>query len=224
VKYSCTPIDETSESIRYHLIELGIALNPLDPRHTHPEIRKEDKSILDIGCGIGQTFIASQIGREVSVVGVDIDLTPLKYGKQFYHGISYINAEAGFLPFKNEIFDLVVSRGGLPYTNIPRCTQEIARVLKPGGRIWIALIPFSAQVKHLVRSIVSVRTKDIVFRSYVIINGVVLHFGGRVFSFPWTKKYESFQTKYGFRRILKTCGFKNIEMSTKRHFLITAVK
>ena len=213
------------ERIKYHLTELNIALNPCHPQHILPQIRKEDKSMLDIGCGIGQTFIASQIGREVSVVGVDIDLTPLKYGKQFLPWyFSYINAEAGFLPFKNEMFDLVVSRVCLPYTNIPRCTQEIARVLKPGGRIWIALIPFSAQVKHLVRSIVSVRTKDIVFRSYVIINGVVLHFGGRVFSFPWTKKYESFQTKYGFRRILRTCGFKNIEMSTKRHFLITAVK
>jgi ubiquinone/menaquinone biosynthesis C-methylase UbiE len=212
------------ERIKYHLTELEIALNPRHPRHSLPEIRKEDKSILDVGCGIGQTFIASQIAKEAFVVGIDIDLTPLKFGKQFYHGISYINAEAGFLPFKNEIFDLAVSRVTLPYTNIPRCIQEIARILKLGGRIWITLIPFSAQVKHLVRSIVSVRVKDIVFRLYVIINGVVLRFGGRVFSFPWKKKYESFQTKYASRRILKACGFKRVEISTRRHFLITAEK
>ena len=123
------------ESIKYHLTELDIALNPRHPRHSLPEIRKEDKSILDVGCGIGQTIVASQIPEGVFVVGIDIDLAPLKYGKEFCNGILYVNAEASFLPFKNKIFDLVISRVSLPYTNVPRCTQEIARILKPGGRI-----------------------------------------------------------------------------------------
>jgi hypothetical protein len=45
-------------SIEYHLRELEIALDKNDNRKILPNVLDSDKVILDIGCGIGLSFIA----------------------------------------------------------------------------------------------------------------------------------------------------------------------
>ncbi len=211
-------------SIEYHLRELEIVRNPEDPRHCMPHIEKEDKTILDIGCGIGQLFIASGLGKNVLAVGIDVDQEALRYGRARYENIDYIRANGDSLPFRDDSFDLVVSRVSLPYTNIPQAIQETARILKRGGRVWFSLHPLSMVWESLRSQVRHFRPRGVMFGSYVIINGLLLHFFGKAIPFPSTGAFESFQTDRGIRRLLQAAGFREISMTRTRHFFVTAIK
>ena len=188
-----------NSKIQYHLRELEIAKDPDDPKYVMPSFSKNDQVILDIGCGIGQTFIAANLRETINLIGIDIDFGVLSYGKKkTFEYIHFINGSGDCLPFKDNSFDFVISRVGLPYTNIPKAVIEIQRVLKDSGRMWLVLLPFSITIKHLYRSVCNLQIKDMIFRSYVIWNGLLFHFFEKQMSFPIKHRYESFQTSLSF--------------------------
>jgi SAM-dependent methyltransferase len=65
--------------------------------------------VLDVGCGIGRW--TKIISNKNSVVGVDISRFMIKMAKDSCKGenCSFLVADASFLPFKDKVFDLVVS-------------------------------------------------------------------------------------------------------------------
>ena len=212
--------------IQYHLRELQTAYDPNDPRHIMPHFKKSHITILDIGCGIGQTFYASKIynDKQKTLLGIDIKLDLLIYGHHQYPNIKFINASGDNLPIQSEEIDFVISRVSLPYTNIPQSIKEIYRVLKSDGEIWITLHPFKMLLKHFLKSCIHLAWKDVIFRSYVIFNGFYFHFFGKLLPFPIKKNYESFQTAKAMARLLEENGFSNITIEKEKHFLITAKK
>lgn len=212
------------DGIEYHLSELEIALDRQDLRRCMPDIEGEGKAVLDLGCGIGQLFIANNITSGGLAVGIDIAFDALRYGRERYRNVYYINADINALPLRGETFDMIVSRVSLPYTNIPNVIREIGRILKKGGSLWLSLHPPSMEMRHLWRSIATLRAKDIIFRSYVVFNGISLHTTGRIFPFPFTRRYESFQTVGGMKKLLIAAGFKQVDVQRDRHFVVTAVK
>lgn len=93
--------------------------------------KEKNALILDLGCGGGHELFI----RYGNVVGVDLEITPLKNVKGMYS--MAINADITYLPFRNNTFDYVVSSdviGHIPLENKDRLISEIFRVLKPGGR------------------------------------------------------------------------------------------
>ncbi|MCB0205774.1 MAG: hypothetical protein KDH89_13210 [Anaerolineae bacterium] len=64
----------------YHLHELEIARSLDDSRRVMPEIRPQHRRVLDLGCGAGQTLIASDLPRETWAAGVDVDFDALLTG------------------------------------------------------------------------------------------------------------------------------------------------
>jgi ubiquinone/menaquinone biosynthesis C-methylase UbiE len=213
-----------SDLIAYHLNELKIAQDRSDPRHCMPEIGENDRAILDIGCGIGQLFVASNLPEGVRAVGVDISEEVLQYGRTGNPGIEFIRASGDQLPFRSQEFDLVVSRVTLPYLNIPKAIREIARVTREGGRIWLSLHPFAMELKLLATSLRKTRPKGILFSCYGLLNGVFLDLFGTLFRLPMTDKYRSFQTERGMIRELKANSFEKIEVERGRHLVIRAVR
>lgn len=216
--------------IRYHLRKLKIARNSKDPKHVMPCFSGNDQIILDVGCGICQTFAASSLENSKLLVGIDIDIDidfeSLLYGQGQFDYIHFINGSGDCLPFKSNPFDFIVSRVSLPYINIPKSLMEINRVLKKDGRIWFTLHPFSMILKQLKSSLLDFRIKQVISHIYVIANGIVLHFLGRLFIPPvynkYKSRYESFQTELGITKALKNAGFRNITIHRKRHFTVTA--
>ncbi len=213
-----------NSKIAYHLRELEIARNPESPQYAMPEFSKNDQAILDMGCGIGQTLVGSQLERDKLLVGLDIDLECLNFGSRHFGNITFVNGTAERLPFQNNSFDFVISRVALPYTNIPNSLAEIARVLKENGRVWFTMHSFSMTKKHLKESILKFEIKEVVYRSYVIANGLFFHFFGRLFYFPVNKRYESFQTESAMEECMKKIGFKEICVQEGNHFVCTARK
>jgi ubiquinone/menaquinone biosynthesis C-methylase UbiE len=101
-----------------------------------------DDVVLDVACGSGNATIpAAKTGAKTT----GLDLTPelLERGKQAAADagveIEWIEGDAMELPFEDDSFDVVTSVFGCMFAPDQRQTAaELARVLKPGGRMVVA--------------------------------------------------------------------------------------
>lgn len=93
----------------------------------------EGARLLDIGCGDGR--ITERAGRAgVTAVGVDASLAMCRAAAQ--RGVSVIQSSASALPLAPDAFDAVYSNAALHWvSDHPAVVREIARVLRPGGRL-----------------------------------------------------------------------------------------
>jgi SAM-dependent methyltransferase len=205
-----------------HEQELAVLLSDERPL---PNLPERFDTILDIGCGIGQTLIACKLGTHVEAYGVDIDGDALVQGRRLAPGIRFVQALGEQLPFANDAFDVVISRVAVPYMHVPDVLDEIGRVLKYGGSCWLALHPLSTVRSRLVRSIKAGRVQDVVYSVYVLANGLLFHVTGRQFRFPLNRqRCESFQTVAGMRRALRMRGLDMVSAASKPPGVITVVK
>lgn len=90
--------------------------------------------VLEVGCGWGElaTWIARDTGAEV----IAVDLSPRMVELARASGIDARVADVQELPFADGEFDLVVAAWMLYHVpDIDRALAEIARVLRPAGRL-----------------------------------------------------------------------------------------
>jgi SAM-dependent methyltransferase len=100
--------------------------------------------VLDLGCGSGlYSHELSRRGAKM-VVGIDLNTTSLKQinSQKTYPGTHFICADAEYLPFRKEIFDVVLSVEVL--THIPpavrsRVFADVQRVLKDEAYAFFSL-------------------------------------------------------------------------------------
>jgi SAM-dependent methyltransferase len=98
--------------------------------------------VLDVACGTGvlARTIASRVGRTGSVSGVDINPGMLAVARRKARHIEWRQARAENLPYEDNQFDAVVSQFGLMFfENRGDAIKEMIRVLKPGGRLVVAV-------------------------------------------------------------------------------------
>ena len=101
------------------------------------------KAVLEIGQGVGTDLVRmAENGAIVSAIDLTERHVELAQNNLDQHGFScdLRLGDASKLPFADASFDLVYSIGVLHHTpDIEDCLREAHRVLKPGGRIIIAL-------------------------------------------------------------------------------------
>ncbi len=206
-----------TSSLAYHQGELRVALDASNPQRLVPDVEGA-ASILDIGCGAGQTIVALGCGGRST--GVDIDVDALRHAASGAMGESLrvAAAQGEHLPFRDGAFDFVFSRVALPYMNIPAALSEMHRVLRPGGRLWLALHPIAIPAEQFRRG--NLRGK--VHAAYTIANGVWFHLTGRTVRLG-ARLNESIQTERGMRLALGRAGFTRVAFRrTALHFIVTA--
>ena len=118
--------------------------------------RRTDARILDLCCGTGDLAFALEDERvdvirdasahRVPIVGCDFAFPMVeratKKAHEDSHAAVFVNADAMNMPFADGTFDLVTTAFGFRnLANYERGLREIARVLKPAGRI--AILEFS---------------------------------------------------------------------------------
>ncbi len=217
--------DTKSDTLQYHLSEFRIANDPRDPHRVLPKIPRECRSILEVGCGAGATLSACEVGLETLLCGVDVDRSALTLGRQLVPRVHFVQGRGESLPLDSREFDFVIVRVSLPYMDITRALDEFARVLRPGGQIWVVLHPCTMVMQDLFRSLRKLNLRDSLYRFYVIFNGLSMHLTGRVFHLPFRPgRFESYQTARSIRRALLAAGFVDIEVSRDRFFVVTALK
>lgn len=211
-------------SVEYHQNELAIALDPANlARAMPPIVPAKHKRILDVGCGMGQSLLAAQLASDVEAYGVDCDIEAIEAGRRIAApNIKLLCARGENLPFEGEYFDLVFSRVALPYMDITKALREISRVLKGGGDLWFTLHPASMLFSRAKRSARAGNLKDIVFCSYVLLNGTLFNCFGIQISFLGRK--ETFQTAGGIARAMKRAGLTCLLVQSSTHFIVQGQK
>ena len=112
---------------------------------------EDGNRVLDLACGTG--FVANRVNQvsksTCNVVGVDINSAMLDVARK-NATIEWHLASAASLPFQDGSFDVVLCQQGLQFfPDRGAAMMEIARVLKPGGRISLNVWgPLHRQVFH----------------------------------------------------------------------------
>ncbi|HEV8565000.1 MAG TPA: class I SAM-dependent methyltransferase [Actinomycetota bacterium] len=93
--------------------------------------------VIDVGCGL-----ASELGHLATLgsftVGVDLSLTALERARAIHPAVRLVAADALRMPFTSRTFDAALDRGCFHYLSRrdrPPYAAELARVLRPGGRL-----------------------------------------------------------------------------------------
>lgn len=96
-------------------------------------------SILDVGCGTGQTsaFIAKRYCCHVAAVDINEEMlkkADIRFKKE-KHNVNLLQANAEELPFPSQSFDIVLSESVTVFTDINKSLKEYNRVLKHPGTL-----------------------------------------------------------------------------------------
>jgi SAM-dependent methyltransferase len=104
---------------------------------------KENMNFLDIGCGTGWAVgrAAKAAGNIGSFYGVDLSSGMIEKAKANFHGYEnfhFINANSESIPLDDNLFDNIICTNSFHhYLHPEKAMQEIWRLLKPGGKIYI---------------------------------------------------------------------------------------
>jgi ubiquinone/menaquinone biosynthesis C-methylase UbiE len=165
--------------------------------------------VLDLGCGPGTALANAGVSAHDGVVGVDLVFDRLKAASASFTERRFVQAKGEVLPFRDGAFNRVVSQVALPYMNIPAALAETNRVLISGGTVYFSLHAFRFTLHEL--GIAFPKPKALLFRLWVMLNGLILHFSGKPASLGG--RYESFQTIRGISLALRNAGFEQIVVS-----------
>jgi len=117
---------------------------------------KEGESVIDFGSGAGMdTFVAAlKVGNNGRVVGIDMTDEQLAKANQLrdkagFSQVSYLEGYLEKVPSEDERFDVVISNGVINLAPEKyKVFKEMARVLKPGGRMSISDIVTEVQLSE----------------------------------------------------------------------------
>ena len=103
--------------------------------------------VLDLGCGTG--IWLDRLAGQFGIRGVGLDISKLSLStaaRQGVDGNRYVCADASHIPVRSGTFGIVTSLDALEHVaDQDAFLQEIGRVLKPGGRVFLWSINRSQQ-------------------------------------------------------------------------------
>lgn len=121
----------------WYQTKVGRYVDQTEKRLIFSMIKTERGRALDLGCGTGN-YTIEPYKKGFDVIGVDLSQEMLKIAKVKIPNVLFIRADAYNLPFKKEVFDLVLSVTMFEFIHEPeKVLNEIYRVLKPGGEVVI---------------------------------------------------------------------------------------
>ena len=215
---------EIGDGLDYHRRELEIALDPSRPEHFLPDLGAARIGVVDVGCGIGQLFVAKgeELAAGVPRWGFDLDPRAVAYAIAHWpERAPFAVAPAESLPLPDGAVDLYVARLSLPYADLPAALREAARVLVPGGRLWIAVHPASLVVGELGAALRRGSLKEALRQAIVFANGLAFHLSGRDHKFFGVR--ASWQSEARMRRLL-VAGFTDLRFASGRCLLVEATR
>ena len=184
-------------------------------------------AILDVCTGTGDLALAYAVacGPDVRVVASDFCRPMLDRGvekaRRTGAAVEWVEADAMSLPFSDATFDLVTVAFGLRnIADTARGLAEMARVLKPGGRL--AILEFSLPTNRLVRGFYLWYFRRVLpwLGNAVARNrsDAYTYLNQSVEEFPGGERLASLVRSAGFDRVTMlplTCGIATLSIATR---------
>ena len=208
----------------YHEDELEIVRQLDHPDRLVPSFECVGKTILDVGCGIGQTLSAVEFAECSNRYGIDIDAVAIAKGCSTFPGLQLRVASAEALPFPDNMFDLTYSRVAVPYTNLEKSIAEMVRVTKEGGIVWVLLHSMRMEWSELHAAVLNFSLKRLVDRMYVLANSICFLLTWKCFARPWSGTFESVQFERNFRRFMESGGLHSVRRLSDTRFCLYGIK
>lgn len=97
--------------------------------------------VLDAGCGTGYISHALKAAGVAHVTALDLSDAMLTQAMQKDSAHDYVQGDIEQLPLPDDVFDVVISSLAVQWCHdLPRALSELVRVLKPGGRLYVATL------------------------------------------------------------------------------------
>jgi demethylmenaquinone methyltransferase/2-methoxy-6-polyprenyl-1,4-benzoquinol methylase len=107
-------------------------------RETVRVIVRPGDSVLDGCCGTGDLAVAAVDADAGEVVGLDFSPRMLERARAKQHSVTWLEGDLMEMPFPDDRFDsATVGFGVRNVSDLDVALRELARVLKPGGRVGI---------------------------------------------------------------------------------------
>jgi SAM-dependent methyltransferase len=124
----------------------------------------DGERVLDVACGTGNAA-AVAAARGARVTGLDGSERLLEVARERVPGGEFVHGDAAQLPFEDGAFDAAVSVFGMIFAEpAERAAAEIARVVRPGGRVaitsWLPRGPLFPAIVLLRKAIARVRPPE----------------------------------------------------------------
>lgn len=118
----------------------------------------DKKNVLDIGCGYGQwTYLMSK--KNDSVFGIDVNPHRIKIAKTLFNkqvensSPSFAVGDGLKMPFEDKSFDAIFCFGVFMFMNPKKSLQEMHRVLRKGGNLYLVTNSYGWWVHLLIKSL-----------------------------------------------------------------------
>jgi SAM-dependent methyltransferase/uncharacterized protein YbaR (Trm112 family) len=109
-------------------------------REIGPALASDVRSFLEVGCGLGITTYLAHKNSGADAVGLDLSLAVWKASRHFRTNpfLHFVEASVFAMPFAEESFDLVYSRGVLHHTvSTEKAFESAARLPRRGGTFYL---------------------------------------------------------------------------------------
>lgn len=165
MSYSMWQYNKGIDTIKFYLM------------HTDCDTMFKDKDVLDIGCGAGgKSLYYLSLGAK-SVTGIDV---VEKYEKEAYalqdelglSGFKFLVEDASKMSFEDNSFDTIVMNDAMEHVAQPdKVLEEVYRVLKPGGKLYVNFPPYNHPFGAHLSDVVGIPWVHLFFSDKTLIKG-----------------------------------------------------
>jgi ubiquinone/menaquinone biosynthesis C-methylase UbiE len=188
-----------------------------------PQCNLTGRKLLDVGCRDGRDLMMPEFDKAI-VYGVDISSALVEAGRIKYPGLRLSIGAAEQLPYPARFFEVLMSRVTLPYTDIPKAIDEMARVMAPGAHLFLTLHDFRYFRWQLLAAIKTGSIKRIIDHVYIAIASVVFNAFGKVIGRPWKPTRETCQMAFRMRKLLVKDFALVVVTKTEKEFIVTGTR
>ena len=139
------------------------------------KIREEPvkiRRVLDAGCGSGRAsrILIEQLEESPEIIGIDLDIDSMKYGKSLGLNAHFMRSHMGHLPFRNQTFDMVISSKAIheieDQKERSRTVDEFIYALRQDSIIYVLDVFAKYYIAKLIRRILHALSAKIEWYSH----------------------------------------------------------